>query len=49
MLAERATLTAEEAAVFEARAAELIRPEDSLPIGGEVSAYNNFWIDQGRG
>ena len=47
MLAERATLTAEEAAVFEARAAELIRPEDSLPVGGEVSAYNNFWIDQG--
>ena len=46
-LGDRATLTAEEAAVFEAAAAAAIRPEDSLPIGGEVSAYNNFWIDQG--
>ena len=33
--------------MFEAQAAAAIRPEDSLPIGGEVSAYNNFWIDQG--
>ena len=47
MLAGKAVLSAEEAAVFEAQAAALIRPEDSLPIGGEVGAYNNFWIDQG--
>ena len=47
MLGDRATLSAEEAAVFEAQAAAAIRPEDSLPVGGEVSAYNNFWIDQG--
>ena len=47
MLGDKATLSAEEAAVYEARAAALIRPEDSLPIGGEVSAYNNVWIDQG--
>ena len=46
-LGDRATLTAEEAALFEAQAAAAIRPEDSLPVGGEVSAYNNFWIDQG--
>ena len=45
--ADKAVLTAEEAAVVEAAAAAVIAPEKTLPIGGTVGAYNNFWIDQG--
>ena len=45
--AGKSVLTEEEAAVVEAAAAAVTAPEKTLPIGGEVGAYNNFWIDQG--
>ena len=44
--ADKAVLTAEEAAAYEAAAAAAIAPDGTLPIG-DVGAYNNFWVDQG--
>ncbi len=54
-LADKAVLAAEEAAEIEARAAarsaELNAPttnrDEILPVGGNVGAYNHYWVDQG--
>ena len=56
-LGDKTVLTAEEVAELEARAAERtasanapseVRSEP-LPVGGNVGAYNRFWMDQGAG
>ena len=54
-LADKAVLGAEEAAEIEAKAAarsaELNAPttdrDELLPAGGNVGAYNHYWVDQG--
>ena len=54
-LADTAVLTAEEAAEIEsqaaARTAEANAPSEvrtePLPVGGNVGAYNRYWVDQG--
>ncbi len=54
---EKAVLTAEEAAELEsesaARAEEAFAPsevrDEPLPVGGNVGAYNSYWVDQGAG
>ena len=54
-LADKAVLGAEEAAEIEAKAvarsAELNAPtsdrDELLPAGGDVGAYNHYWVDQG--
>ena len=54
-LADKAVLAAEEAAEIEAKAAarsaELNAPtinrDERLPAGGNVGAYNHYWVDQG--
>ena len=53
--ADKAVLTAEEAAEVEsqaaARTAEANAPSEvrtePLPVGGDVGAYNSYWVDQG--
>ena len=53
--ADQAVLTAEEAAEVEsqaaARTAEANAPSEvrtePLPVGGDVGAYNSYWVDQG--
>ena len=53
--ADRAVLTAEEAAEVEsqaaARTAEANAPSEvrtePLPVGGDVGGYNSYWVDQG--
>ena len=44
--ADKAVLTAEEAAAYEAAFEAAFTPDGTLPIG-DVGAYNNFWVDQG--
>ncbi len=52
---DQAVLTAEEAAELDARsetrAEEAVAPsevrEEPLPVGGDVGAYNSYWVDQG--
>ena len=53
-LADRAVLGEEEAAAIEAEAAEqsaaALAPtteRPGLPVGGDVGAYNSYWMDQG--
>ena len=54
-LADKAVLAAEEAAKIEseaaARDAAANAPsenrDETLPVGGDVGAYNSFWVDQG--
>ncbi len=54
-LADKSLLTAEETAEIEseavARTDELNAPSElrtePLPVGGNVGAYNNYWVDQG--
>ena len=54
-LADTAVLTAEEAAEIEAqdaaRTAEANAPSElrtePLPVGGNIGAYNSYWVDQG--
>ena len=53
-LADKTLLAAEEAAEIEskaaARTAELNAPTEHtelLPVGGDVGAYNHYWVDQG--
>jgi hypothetical protein len=52
--ADKAVLSPEEAAAVEAKAAARSAQDDAptvrsspLPAGGEVGAYNSFWVDQG--
>ena len=52
---DQAVLTSEEAAELDAqsesRAAEAVAPSEvrdaPLPVGGNVGAYNSYWVDQG--
>ena len=49
--ADRAVLTAEEVAELEAqsvaREEAAFAPSEPLPVGGDVGAYNSYWVDQG--
>ena len=54
-LADKAILTSEEASELESQAAArdaaanapTERGDETLPVGGDVGAYNAFWVDQG--
>ena len=53
-LADKAVLGAEEAAEIEARAAAWSAAANAptterteLPVGGDVGAYNSYWLDEG--
>ena len=56
-LADKAVLTDEEASELESQAAArdaaanapTERGDEILPVGGDVGAYNAFWVDQGAG